>query len=167
MHGGVPCGAGLMTTGRLSKPTQMWTQSSRLNHSSERSVLPSCHQLRLRHMAAGSQTARHINNTSSIVTAALALLIILKVMLRQTAMPPRRCDYQSAVGQLIHAAALIDRGSTLLLCLHGEAVDLILNSPPFCPPPPACGRAHSHLQLLFGDQGAEPRQEARGAHLLR
>lgn len=32
---------------------------------------------------------------------------------------------------------------------------------------PAGSRAHPHLQLLPRDQGAEPRQAARGAHLLR
>lgn len=34
-------------------------------------------------------------------------------------------------------------------------------------PPSAGGRAHPHLQLLFGDERAESWQEAGGAHLLR
>lgn len=117
---------------------------------------------------------RHINNASSLIAVSLYQ--------PKVAAFGRLCSFQAVPDLLTHRHTHTGvhcdgtHKDTLLLtsvqlcCESWLTVSAVspLFSFPFLPSCrlPAGGGAHPHLQLLSGDQGAEPWQEAGGAHLL-
>lgn len=113
----------------------------------------------------------HINYASSLIPVSLYYPKLSAL--------GRLCSFQSVLGLLIHSHPLwqdtqghfvVDICTIKLLSWLTVSTFSPLSCVPFSlllRRLPAGGRAHPHLQLLFGDQGAESRQEAGGTHLLR